>query len=121
SLLLALMAEFIEGLPSRLQQSVTESDLRKMIRDGRIVLILDGLDELARTKSEDAVDTLRHELTRLADKAAPKIVLACRDHILDRLERRAMLERRKKIELLSKPSDEISARLPGIPPEAIGV
>jgi|SRR5271157_23519 len=121
SLLLALMAEFIEGLPSRLQQSVTESDLRTMIRDGRIVLILDGLDELARTKGEDAVDTLRHELSRLADKATPKIVLACRDHILNRLERNVMLERRRKIELLSKPSEEIRARLPGVPPEAIDV
>ena len=122
SLLLPHIAEFIEDkLPSRLQQSVTESDLRKMIRDGRIVLILDGLDELARTKSEDAVDTLRNELTRLADKATPKIVLACRDHILNRLERRAMLERRKKIELLSRPSEQIRERLPGILPEAIDV
>jgi hypothetical protein len=123
SLLVPLMAEFIEDkLPSRLQQAVTESDLRRMIRDGRIVLILDGLDELARTKGEEAVDALRHELSRLAYEGNPKIVLACRDHILNRLERKAMLQRRKSIELRSNPSEEISKRLPsGIPPDAIKI
>ena len=121
SLLLAHIADYIGDLPSRLQQSVTESDLRKMIRDGRIVLILDGLDELARTKGEEAVDSLRHELSRLADKATPKIVLACRDHILNRLEQKVMLERRQRINLDSKPIAEIKKRLPKLPPEAVDI
>ncbi len=123
SLLVPLMTDFIEKrLPSRLQQSVNESDVRKMIREGRILLILDGLDEVARTKGEEAVDQLRFELGHLANEARPKIVLACRDHILNRLQRKGILERCTFVELHSDTSEEIRKRLPpGIPPEAIKV
>ena len=51
-----------------------------------VITVLDGLDELARNHGEKSVDHLDTELNRLVGSKTPKIVIACRDHIYDRLQ-----------------------------------
>ena len=61
--------------------------VRQMIREGNVILALDGLDELARNRGQDAVKNVIFELEALvsgSEKA--RIILSCRDHIFQRLQ-----------------------------------
>jgi hypothetical protein len=59
---------------------------RQMIWDGAVGLALDGLDELARVKSQEAVEAVAQELDRLVGGSQDaRVVISCRDHILERL------------------------------------
>jgi hypothetical protein len=85
-----------------------------MIRDGKIILILDGLDELVRNQGEQCARQLRVQLNHLAEKRSPKIVIACRNHILKWLLERSVLETvrgDRRIELRSLDTARISRRL----------
>ena len=64
----------------------------RMIRDGRVPLVLDGMDELARVRGEIAVRHVVRDLDHLiADCKRPKVIVACRDHILRRLQRAGVM------------------------------
>jgi hypothetical protein len=68
--------------PADHQQKVA----RQMIWDGAVGLALDGLDELARVKSQEAVEAVVLELDRLVGGSLKaRVVISCRDHILERL------------------------------------
>lgn len=57
-----------------------------MIRNGAVIVVLDGLDELARIKSQRAVEAIARQLDRLVgDSQTARIIISCRDHIYQRL------------------------------------
>lgn len=65
---------------------------RKMITEGDAVLVLDGLDELARVKGEGAVNTVARELENyIGDSSKARVIISCRDHILERLRGKRVL------------------------------
>jgi len=74
----------------RLSVPVHTTVLRKLIADGRLILVLDGLDEFARQQGEAACEhlfaALRHEV------GPPHVIVSCRDHILRRLRGGAVLK-----------------------------
>ncbi len=60
---------------------------RKMIAEGEVVLALDGLDELARIRGEEAVEEMGRELDGLfGGSPKARVIITCRDHILARLK-----------------------------------
>ena len=87
SLIGSLVQYLADQSPSLGSEAATidESTLETMIRDGDVLLILDGLDELARNQGESTVHYVIVELGRLAKNSHPKVLLAGRDHIVDRL------------------------------------
>lgn len=82
--LLAQMAE-VNGQPS---VHIDEFTLESMISKGRIILILDGLDELVRIQGADCAAYLGTQLRRLmvSGGGRARIIIACRDHIVRNLE-----------------------------------
>ncbi|RJR41489.1 MAG: FRG domain-containing protein [Desulfobacteraceae bacterium] len=59
---------------------------RQMISEGDVVLVLDGLDELARIRGVEAVEEVGRELDGLfGGSPKARVVITCRDHILARL------------------------------------
>jgi hypothetical protein len=67
----------------RLTVHVGTTVLRELIADGRLILVLDGLDEFARQRGEAACE---HLFTALRDEVGPPhVIVSCRDHILRRL------------------------------------
>jgi hypothetical protein len=85
--LMPSIAEFLTSLPSNDVEQINANVLSKMIADGRILLMLDGLDELARNHGEESVKQLDTELNRIGISKKSKIAIACRDHIYERLQR----------------------------------
>ncbi len=68
--------------PSRQEQYVA----RHMISEGDVILALDGLDELARVQSEEAVEKVARELDGLfGGSPKARVMLTCRDHIYGHL------------------------------------
>ncbi len=68
---------------SAFDKSVAET----MIHEGQIVLILDGLDELARVTNQKAIEEVGHQLSRLIGRSSKaKVIVSCRSHILNRLK-----------------------------------
>jgi hypothetical protein len=58
-----------------------------MIMEGAVVVALDGLDELARVKSQEVVEAVARELEWIAGGSKRvRIVISCRDHIFERLK-----------------------------------
>ncbi|MGO8672989.1 MAG: FRG domain-containing protein, partial [Capsulimonadaceae bacterium] len=97
--LLHSMADFLRSVAAKMPhigEDISAAALAEMIRNGKILLILDGVDELVRTKGEQSLDTLKDEISRLTidngpktrHGAVPKVIIACRDHILNRLKRK---------------------------------
>jgi hypothetical protein len=89
---------------------IDELALQVMVSDGRVVLILDGLDELVRIQGEESATYLGSQIRRLNKRGAgrARIIVACRDHIVRNLE--------GKVDSLVKdvgriPLDDIPARL----------
>lgn len=84
----------------RLKVHINETAFRQLIENGRIILILDGLDEFARQQGEAACEhlfaTLKNEVR------PPHTIVSCRDHILRRL-RGATLLRGIKIDEVQIP------------------
>jgi hypothetical protein len=84
---LVLMHGFGESLSERENRVASQ-----MIRDGKILLILDGLDELARIRGQSSVDRFFRKLyIWLGSDSRAKIVVSCRDHILRRLKEEHVL------------------------------
>lgn len=112
--LIQCLATFLETVPSARAEPIDVGVLEGMIRDGRIVLILDAVDELARLQGEHRVETLKDELSRFVRDGSPRIIVACRDHILRRLVDREILEatdQTRQIPLKKIDTAEISRRL----------
>ena len=85
--LFAGMATFLTGVAKKDWDPVREDALVELVAGGAVVLVLDGLDEIARTQGEPIVRSLDAEIRRLTSGAnRPKIVIACRDHIFRRLQ-----------------------------------
>jgi hypothetical protein len=60
---------------------------RKMIASGAVVVVLDGLDELARVKSQESVESVMRELDSfIGDSPDARVIISCRDHIFKRLQ-----------------------------------
>lgn len=74
----------------RLRVSIDQAVLRNLIQDGRLVLILDGLDEFARQQGEIACERLFAALN--AEIKPPHVIVSCRDHILRRLRGGSLLK-----------------------------
>jgi hypothetical protein len=86
---------FIENLQAfvnrsrRLRVPVDTAVLKNLIADGRLILVLDGLDEFARQQGEVACE---HLFAALKDEVGPPhVIVSCRDHILRRLRGGALL------------------------------
>jgi hypothetical protein len=59
----------------------------QMIKEGRAVIALDGLDELARLRGQEEVEAVAHELAWLiGGSARPRVIITCRHHIFKRLK-----------------------------------
>ena len=58
----------------------------KMIAVGEVVLALDGLDELARVKSQEVVESLASQVESLiGNNPKARVIISCRNHIFERL------------------------------------
>ena len=117
--LLRCVTEYLDvlALPDK---AIDVKVLEDMLRDGKIILILDGLDELVRNQGAQCVRELRLQIDHLAEKRSPKIIIACRNHILKWLLERGILAAtllHQRIELSALPSIEIrdQLRLAGCP------
>ncbi|MDQ1353878.1 MAG: hypothetical protein QG657_4185 [Acidobacteriota bacterium] len=80
-------ADSLDDKTSKKSGQISVSALKEMVKDGRILLILDGLDELARIQGENCVFSLEKDLNLLFEPnklIKPKIIIACRDHIFKR-------------------------------------
>ena len=114
--LIGVLADFLRDHSPDEYEPIDERTLESMIRAGRLLLILDGLDELARIQGEGSVIKLGAEISSLATGGAgrAKIIVACRDHIVNRLEEREILPRlpeRALIGLEPIPPGLLKARL----------
>jgi len=83
-------------LPERRWADVPRETLRhvakEMIRYGDIIVVVDGLDELARTRDLDTARALVQDLVDfIGGQSAAKIIISCRDHILQRLAIKALV------------------------------
>lgn len=74
----------------RLGTLIDRTILKNVIADGRLILILDGLDEFARQQGEAACEDLFAALTR--EVKPPHVIVSCRDHILRRLRGGTLLK-----------------------------
>lgn len=64
---------------------ITADTFRSLIRSGRALLILDGLDEMVRNQGEEACAHLVRALKAEVDPDHSTVVMGCRDHIYSRL------------------------------------
>jgi|GEM_PF-449944 len=84
---------------------------RKMITEGDIILSLDGLDELARVKGEAVVNTVARELEEyIGDSSKARVVISCRDHILNRLQGKRILSTENSCQIRIERLDESSTK-----------
>jgi hypothetical protein len=90
--LLTHLARALAIVPTNSPEPIDEGVLADMIRRGKVTLILDGLDELARMRGEEAVKVIMFEVSRLVEGGTPRMVIACRDHIFDRLDQGKVFE-----------------------------
>ncbi|MCH7726855.1 MAG: NACHT domain-containing protein [Planctomycetes bacterium] len=74
---------------------IVESELKQLadqieelVRNGNVLLILDGLDEFARQHGEEKSRSLVGRIAGI--EAQSRVVLSCRDHIYDRLKRKGV-------------------------------
>ena len=67
------------------EEPIIEEAIVQMIKNGKLLLILDGLDEFSRIKGEDNVKKLEKELLDICSKKS-KVIISCRDHILKELK-----------------------------------
>jgi hypothetical protein len=89
-----LLAPVYEMMIGRTGAAWEQNVARQMIREGEVVLALDGLDELARNQGQGAVKALVWELeSLLAGSTNAHIIISCRDHILTRLQETGALGR----------------------------
>jgi len=96
--------------------------LSELLRRSDTILILDGLDELSRTKgraiAEKLWHALRDELPLDDPHDAPSILISCRRDIFANLKRDPYLKGVATIGPIKPlPSEEVSKTLPGISPE----
>lgn len=82
------LEQYLFGL--MLEHNPTEAEehaARTMIREGDVILALDGLDELARVQGEQAVQAVTREIEDLiGEDAKARVIISCRDHVLKRLK-----------------------------------
>jgi hypothetical protein len=82
--------EAILNRTRRLTMPADASVLKNLIADGRLILVLDGLDEFARQQGEVACEQV---FAKLRDEVRPPhVIVSCRDHILRRLRGSALLK-----------------------------
>jgi len=85
------------------------------IRKGKILIILDGLDELARTKgSQEALASINELKNFIGDNNEARILISCRDHIfntLSQLELPKYFKNVHKIHLDFLPQDIVMERI----------
>ena len=88
---------------------------KRMVQNGRVLLILDGLDELARIRKQDAVKLLFHEITNLIDgNRKARVVISCRDHIFKSLAEIQAIPtglQSKRLELRKLPEEAVYNKL----------
>lgn len=82
-----LMQQILQGILAKLPNHCESEAWRQMVTSGDALIILDGLDELARTQGADAVQWVIRQLDHVLEQSTrAHIIISCRDHILRRLE-----------------------------------
>jgi len=89
--------------------------VKRMIQDGRMLLILDGLDELARMRKQEAVKLLFRDIANLIEGSRiARVVISCRDHIFKTLAEIQAIPpglESKRVELSELSEDAVDAKL----------
>lgn len=89
SRLLPQLFEFMIGSKGTVQE---QEAARQLIREGEVIVILDGLDELARNWGQNVVKNFMFELEALvAGSGKARIVVSCRNHIFETLRKTGSL------------------------------
>ncbi len=85
------------------------------VRQGKIVIVLDGLDELARTKgSQEALASIKELMNLIGDHNKARVAISCRDHVFTRLsqgESSNFFKNAHKIPLTLLPNDKVKERI----------
>jgi len=80
------------------------AEFESLVRSGNILLVLDGLDELARQKSESACRRLLEHLGKMVGSDST-VVITCRDHIYRRLRRAGLFAQQFEVAQLTALDD----------------
>ena len=80
-LLRRFRAIFLDNLQNREGVKIFWSDFREEVRSGRILLILDGLDEMTSDGNIESVENHLKLLAKFISKKS-KVIIACRNHYL---------------------------------------
>jgi len=100
--LVANVEELVSGATRR-ERLISARTFEKLIRSGRVLLILDGLDEFARNHGEEKCSTLFRSLAEEIDPKRSRVILSCRDHIYRRLKGRDLLQRVQGVQAIRVP------------------
>lgn len=93
---------FLNNLREYIHRSVNLSSeisietLTNLIKDGRAILILDGLDEFVRTKGEEECNSLFQSLQLCIDPRQTRVIISCRNHIYKRLKNKGLFKDQKQ-------------------------
>lgn len=71
---------------------ISAGTLEKLIRNGRVLLILDGLDEFVRNHGEEKCSVLFKSLREYIDPQRSRVIISSRDHIYKRLKTKGLFE-----------------------------
>jgi len=77
---------------TQLSGGKTADTLTELIKDGEVLLVLDGLDEFARLHSDDDLVPLSNSLKEHINPVRSRVIITCRDHIYKRLRSIGALE-----------------------------
>ncbi len=124
---LTFWSNFEELVTSRIRPStelgLTEESFRKLVENGTILLIFDGLDEFMRVHGEEGYGYLSFVFHDYVGKDTPKVIISCRDHIYESLKGRSLFrhlfepQRSKVIKINRLEDDEVKEALekrPGV-------
>jgi len=81
---------------SNLSSEISIETLMNLIKGGRAILILDGLDEFVRTKGEEKCNSLFQSLRLCIDPRQTRVIISCRNHIYKRLKNRGLFKDQKQ-------------------------
>lgn len=77
--------------------SISATDLADLVRNGEVILILDGLDEYARIHGDGKCRQFLRQLSSEIDHERSAVIISCRDHIYKRLRGNDILESAPKV------------------------
>ncbi|MBN2197412.1 MAG: FRG domain-containing protein [Polyangiaceae bacterium] len=88
-----LMGQILEGILGERPGPTDLDGWRGLVATGGVILVLDGLDEFARTQGSGAVGWLVRHLDPVIKRSSnARIIISCRDHILRRLKSEGLID-----------------------------